>query len=174
MAKKKDLNRYPKEEPPGVATREHSQEPYNVSLDESKTDNYYKYIEQDTKDKQDNFLDSNLPAQSMKISHNRSSTPPNIPDLSPIKSSYDVWEHAISVLMKLAKEHPEGIAMRAWVSTQHMEDMEQLYTWNESLFQTCTEATSYYLHSKDKDKKYLSTNSTLGLLMLWKFLHHHV
>ncbi len=76
--------------------------------------------------------------------------------------------------MKLGKEHPEGIALRAWVSTQHMEDMDQLYTWNESLFQTCTESTSYYLHSRDKDKNYLSTNSVLGLLMLWKYLHHNV
>ncbi len=63
-----------------------------------------------------------------------------------------MWEHAISVLMKLGKDHPKGIAMRAWVSTQHMEDMEQLFTWNESLFQTCSESTSYFLHSRDKDK----------------------
>ena len=152
MAKKKDITRYPKEEPPRIATREHTQAPFNISLDESKNENYYKYVEPDTQDKQDNFLDSKLPAQSIKFPPSRTSTPPGLPDLSPIKSSYDVWEHAISVLMKLGNEHPEGIALRAWVSSQHMEDMEQLYTWNESLFQTCTEATSYYLHSKDKDK----------------------
>ncbi len=149
MAKKKDPNRYPKEEPPRIATREHIQEPYNVSLDESKNDNYYKYVEQDTEDKED----SKLPAQSIKISHNRSSSPPSLPDLSSVKPTNDMWEHAISVLMKLGKEHPEGIAMRAWVTTQHMEDMEQLFGWHESLFQTCSESTSYFLHSRDTDNK---------------------
>ena len=140
------------EETPRVATREHTEQPYNVSLDESKKDNYYKYIEQDTEDKEENNRDSKLPAQSIKISQNRSTSPPSLPDLSTIKSTNDMWEHAISVLMKLGKEHPEGIALRAWVSTQHMENMEQLFTWNESLFQTCSESTSYFLHSRDTDK----------------------
>ena len=66
MAKKRDPNRYPKEEPPRVATREHTQEPYNVSLEDTKDDNYYKYVEQDTEDKEDNNRNSKLPAQSIK------------------------------------------------------------------------------------------------------------
>ena len=56
---------------------------------------------------------------------------PSEDDKEEVKSNY-VWEYAIVVLFKLSPLHPEGKCLRKWVKHQDMENMEQVFQWNEN------------------------------------------
>ena len=45
--------------------------------------------------------------------------------------SNNVWEHAIDISFKLSPLHPDGRSLRNGVKHQIMDDMEQLYQWDE-------------------------------------------
>ena len=103
-----------------------------------------------------------------------------IPDLSlpsedeeeKVKSN-NVWEYAIDVLFKLSPLHPEGKCLRKMVKHQDMENMEQLFEWNENWISIGELQTSYFENSWDKGNlEFLKTNSVQNLHMLWKYLHH--
>ena len=45
--------------------------------------------------------------------------------------SNNVWEHAIDILFKPSPLHPDGKSLRKWVKHQNMDEMGQVYQWNE-------------------------------------------
>ena len=86
-----------------------------------------------------------------------------------------VWEHAINIWFKLSPLHPDGRSLRKWVKHQNMDDIEQLYQWDEKYLSIGEVSTSYLENSWDKgNPEFLKTNSIKNLHMLCKFLHHLV
>ena len=74
--------------------------------------------------------------------------------------SNNVWEYAIDVLFKLSPLHPEGKCPRKWVKHQEMENMEQVFKWNENWITIGESHTSYLENSWDKDNlEFPKTNS---------------
>ena len=58
--------------------------------------------------------------------------------------SNNVCEHAIDILFKLSPLNPDGTTLRKWVKHQSMDDMEQVYQWDERYLATGELSTSYY------------------------------
>ena len=89
--------------------------------------------------------------------------------------SNNVWEHGIDILVKLSLLHPDGKGLRKWVKHQNIDDMGQVFQWNEKYVVIGELSTSYLGNSWDKDNpKLLKTNPIQDLYMLWKYLHHLV
>ena len=88
--------------------------------------------------------------------------------------SNNVWEHSIDILFKLSLLYPDGESLRKWAKHQNMDDMEQLYQWDEK-YLAVGELTTSYENSWDKcNPEFLKTNPIKNLHMLWKYLHHHL
>ena len=81
--------------------------------------------------------------------------------------SNNVWEHAIDILLKLSPLHSDGISLRKWVKQQNIDDMEQVYQWDENYLAIGGLSTSYFENSWDKgNPEFLKTNPIKNLHML--------
>ena len=86
-----------------------------------------------------------------------------------------VWEYAINDLVQLSPLHAEGKSLKLLVKFQSMDNMEQIYLWDEHDIIIGEPHISYIENSWDKNNlEVFKTNSIKNLQKLWKYLHHLV